>query len=98
MTAMWDRLAVIVSFVITSALGCVFLLVYWTGAGHIGRGFALGALFIATMAIVHRQGYLLYRKQRTPALAGVGEETSIGHPPQTFTLPADHAAPFRLAA
>jgi hypothetical protein len=60
------RLAVGVSFVVTSVLGFSFVFAYWANQSVVAAA-GRGALFLAILGCVHLVGYLLYVDQFRPA-------------------------------
>jgi hypothetical protein len=66
MTAI-QKTALVTSFVLTSAVGCAFVYLYWSAEGAAAIGIGRAVAFVAIMACVHAIGYLLYQQQSQAA-------------------------------
>ena len=74
--------ALVVSFVVTSALGIGFLFLYWAGNG-IAQAGTRSLLFVAIVGCVHLAGYLLYVQQTVPETTAIAKrETTFEFSPR----------------
>ncbi len=74
MTAL-QKTALATSFVVTSALGCAFIYLYWSAKGAAGIGIGRAIAFVAIMACVYVIGYLLYQQQSHAAVCSTSTAT-----------------------
>jgi hypothetical protein len=58
-----DRWAIVLSFLIVSTLGCLFLLGFWSARRRIDIGLIRSVGFVVITAGVHFVGYRIYRRQ-----------------------------------
>jgi hypothetical protein len=62
-----ERWGILLSFLIISALGCLFLLGFWSAQRRIDIGLVRSVGFVIIMAGVHFVGYRIYQRQRDGA-------------------------------
>ena len=66
------KIALATSFVAISSCGAVAVYGHWKHKGFLGFGFALTAVYVVVMALVHLLAFWLYRDQRVSGVVNVG--------------------------